>query len=277
MENQQSSFMREQSEEVRETFEIEPILETLNSDPREQRSWQTAIQREYQAGYEGPYEGPAYRQTLGEKIIPRRPQMYNSSWLRFVAGGILILALAGFMSGRYDGPQQDVSYQGNPGYHGQWGGEHHGREGYGGQWQRGPRDRGGYGWRHHRGYQEHNTFEVSDNAQLIVNNYHGNVNVHVSDDPNSIVVVTTTHPMRGEGRYMPIDANAQLIDGNTVAVDVGSSQVDSVAQVDLDITVPEMANVDIHANRGAVHVDGVKGNVQIDTSPVNVNSDDSEG
>jgi len=274
MENQQSSFMREQSEEMRETFEIKPILETLNSDPREQRPLQTTVQREYQAGYEGPYEGPVYRQMLGEKIIPRRPQMYNSSWLRFVAGGILLLALAGFMTGRYDG-QQDSGYQGNGPYQQtQWSGRHHWQNGDGEPWHRDSHGRG----RHHRMHQEHSVFEVPDNAQLMVNSHYGNVNVHISDDPNRIGVTTIAHDMHGEGRYRPIDVNAQLIDGGTVAVDVGSSQTDASAQIDLDITVPEMTNVDIHASRGVVHVDGEGyGHVHIDTAPGSIESGDNEG
>ncbi len=105
MENQQSFFIdpREQPKEPKKIFETEPLPRIVNHDPREQGSRQIAERREYQAGYEGPYEGPAYRQTLGDKVFPRRRRR-TSSWPLFIVIAIFILALSGFMTARYDRP-----------------------------------------------------------------------------------------------------------------------------------------------------------------------------
>lgn len=98
MENQQSFFIdpREQPEEREKIFETEPLPRFVNQDPREQSAYRT--------GYEGPYDGPAYRQTLGEKIFPRRVRRRAISWPLFILIAIFILALSGFMTARYDRP-----------------------------------------------------------------------------------------------------------------------------------------------------------------------------
>ncbi len=252
MENQQSSFMREQSgEEVEEVFEVGPIFEAVNRDPREQGSWERAIEREYQEGYEGPYQGPAHIQSMGEKIVPRRSQIPVSSWLSLMVFVFLILAFAGFITGRYDG-LQDRGYRGNDGYNQPWG------EGYNRPWGRGDQGYHRYGGRENGGRYGGNrydrggnrgpsVFEVSDTATLIVNDNHGAVHVHFGG-PNQIIVTAITRTEDGEMRYIPLGADTLMSDGNTVTVDVNSLQGDAAPQVDLDITVPESANLSIHAN-----------------------------
>lgn len=106
MEHQQSFFVdpREQSKEPKRVSETEPLPKIGDQDPREQELQRVVVQQAYQTGYEGPRGGPAYKQGLGEKISPRRTRRRTISWPFLIVVAIIILALSGFMTARYDRP-----------------------------------------------------------------------------------------------------------------------------------------------------------------------------
>ncbi|MBA2678693.1 MAG: DUF4097 family beta strand repeat protein [Ktedonobacteraceae bacterium] len=74
-----------------------------NQDSREQ-GLRRAVVQQYQTGYEGPRGGPAYKQGLGEKVSPRRTRRRRVSWPFLIVIAIILLALSGFMTARYDRP-----------------------------------------------------------------------------------------------------------------------------------------------------------------------------
>jgi hypothetical protein len=103
---------------------------------------------------------------------------------------------------------------------------------------------------------------VNQSARIIIRDDYGQVHVH-GGDASTVTVRSTQNPTSWNLQANSTNVDARVVDDGYVAL-IGAVQPDGKLfqpgqRVDLDITVPNMASLQVIAPQGAVSVDGVDG------------------
>lgn len=210
----------------REQQPDEPYIpRDINADPREQPR-QEASQEGY-AGYEGytaPYPEPDQRRMGDTKIYPQRPRGRR----RRLFWPILILIVALLFAGFGFVSNTAIRH-------------------------------GGFGPQSVGQAQLPRVFNVSGAPTLIIKDNNGNVHIHTGSTDNVIFQATVSNGFGDGARNAPVryEQNGDVITVTTS----GNVPFMGLGQVDLDVTVPANANVQVNDGFGSVEVDGTNGPV----------------
>ncbi len=127
--------------------------------------------------------------------------------------------------------------------------------------------------------KEH-SYAIAENAQIRIDAVSGNVRVRGGDDDRLIVKVTRRVRVDApEDARMALEALAfrhEQIDGRTILIANVSRDMESLGvssyRVDLDVSCPRSASVEVFAEDGTTHIEHIEGSVRIeqDRGVVNV-------
>jgi hypothetical protein len=209
----------------------------INTEYREQNQWRTAPPAPpQQEGYSGlrPYAGPTPQQGQGGNF-GQRPyrRRGRGPWFWIILAIIIIsLASGGFRS--INGPNFDR----NP-------------------------------FNQNQIAEKPITYTVTEQPTIVINDPNGTVKVTEGQSNSDIIV----QPVNGNNFFgnpnnLPITSN-QSSDGNTINVNApGSGQ----GSVDLNVVVPQNANLQLITNSGDISVNGVDGQLTLTTNSGSINA-----
>lgn len=196
----------------------------INADPREQPRQETS--QEGYAGYEEytvPYPEPDQQRMGDTKIYPQRPRRRRVRlfWPMLVLTVVLLFVGFGFVS--------NTSIR-----HGDIGPQSIGQA------------------------QLPRVFNVA-NPTLIIKDNNGDVHIHTGSTDSVIFQATVSDGFGDNARNAPVryQQNGDVITVTTA----GNVPFVGLGQVDLDVTVPTNANVQIDSGSGSIEVDGTTGSV----------------
>jgi hypothetical protein len=127
-------------------------------------------------------------------------------------------------------------------------------------------------------------FAIHHRANVIVTNNYGNVHIH-SGIVDNVVVQSTRHEIGVQPNLGDLWVNTSASsNGDTITVDTQNRINPSNANIssygiDLDITVPAVADFTIKSSKGDINIDGIKGrmNAQVQNGSINAQNIRGEG
>jgi hypothetical protein len=219
--NNQEGMFADQEQQPYEPYTPRDI----NADPREQPR-QEASQEGY-AGYEEytvPYPEPDQRRMGGAKIYPQPPRRRRKRLFWPVLVLIVVLLFAGF------GFVSNTSIR-----------------------------HGGIGPQSVGQAQLPRVFNITGAPTLIIKDNNGDVHIHTGSTDSVIFQATVSDGFGDNARNAPVryQQNGDVITVTTA----GNVPFIGLGQVDLDVTVPTNASVQIDSGSGSIEVDGTSGSV----------------
>lgn len=209
--------------------EREPFTpQPINDDRREQAQWRAAPPQ--QEGYARlpPYAGAAPQQVPGRDFRQRQYRRRGRSpWFWIILAFIILALMSGGFGSRFSG-RFDSPNGPNMNFI----------------------------------KEASRTFSVSGQPTIVINDNSGNVHILTSDNANSVTFQETRHAgFFGNGNNTQVNYS-QSPDGSTVNAGVTDSGQGSV---DLNVIVPQGANLQIETNSGDINVDSVSGKMTLKT------------
>jgi DUF4097 and DUF4098 domain-containing protein YvlB len=210
-----------------EAYNPQPV----NTDYREQNKWRTAPPSPpQQEGYTGlrPYEGPVPGQMQGGNFRQRPYRRRGRGlWFWIILAFIIIsLMSGGWRSFNSPGP----GFERNPVEQKQMMGK--------------PID-----------------YTVTGQPTIVINDTNGNVQVNVGKSPTDVIIqaVNESNPFGNPNTVQPVSSQ----EGNTITTSIPDSQPGSA---DLQVTVPQGADLNIQTDSGDINVNGVNGQMTLKTN-----------
>lgn len=128
------------------------------------------------------------------------------------------------------------------------------------------------------GVTESHSFTVGTSPHLIINDTVGTINIHSGGPGSQVVIQSTKHSTGIGGNLNNIHViSTESADGNTITVKVEeSSGFLGFNSVDLNVTVPEAAILNVQTNVGSIDVSGVNGQMTLasNTGSITATQDD---
>ncbi|GCE18071.1 DUF4097 family beta strand repeat-containing protein [Dictyobacter kobayashii] len=232
MGKQQSAF--DDSQEPHGSFEGQ----TDPTSPIDMDSYQQA-QRErdgthtpfYPEGHRGLLEIFSHRELVGEKLIPFRGPSPFMSVIKFIPPAIILLLLLFMLAGGGNLFKQMVQAK----------------------------------------TTTTQQLMVDQPCNIVIYDAQGQVHVHGStNDDGPVIVQSTKYDTSWSPQVNNMNVDAHVVDyGHTILINVekqGGNSSTGGQGVDLDVAVPSFINVQVTADDGAVRIDGITGNMNVEAS-----------
>jgi hypothetical protein len=219
---------KQTSSQEQETFIPQPI----NADPREQSKWRTAPPSPpQQEGYAGlrPYAGPTPQQMQAGDVRQRQYRRRGRGPWLWIILAIIIFSLTSRGFGALNSPSSGPnSFDHNP-----------------------------FG---HKPFEQMYDYTVNGHPTIKINDTNGAVQINVGQS-NTEVSIQASNEGNINDNSNGIQVN-QSPDGNTINASV---QGDQQGPVDLIVTVPKSANLQLQTDSGPISVNGVDGQMTLTT------------
>jgi len=216
----------------------EYIPQPINADYREQNKWGAAPSSPpQQEDYTGlrPYAGPAPQQMQGGNFRQRPYRRRGRGPFFWIILAIIIISLASGGSRSFGGFGNGIGPYHNP-------------------------------FNQNRMMVSPITFTVTGQPTIVINDPNGSVTVNQGQDN-----FVTIQPINGNNNFgNPSDIQSNYNkDSNTVNASVPG---DAQGSVDLQVTVPRGANLQLQADSGSISVNGVDGQMKLTTNDGSINA-----